>query len=98
MIRTAYFDEDGSEEKNFALDYMWYMWCGPDAPSFDKDKMATFERYFVADKGIAQGEQGIFYYTLRNRADICDSILTEFGGGAGPSFTHHQRTCTCKDD
>ena len=26
LIRTAYFDEDGSEEKNFALDYMWYMW------------------------------------------------------------------------
>ena len=30
------------------MDYIWYLWCGPDAPSFDKDKMATFERYFIA--------------------------------------------------
>ena len=50
LIRTAYFDEDGDEEKIFAMDYIWYMWCGPDAPSFDKDKMATFERYFIADR------------------------------------------------
>ena len=83
LIRTAYFDEDGSEEKNFALDYMWYMWCGPDAPSFDKDKMATFERYFVADKALHKENKG-YYYTLRNRADICDSILTEFGVEPGP--------------
>ena len=60
LIRTAYFDEDGSEEKNFALDYMWYMWCGPDAPSFDKDKMATFERYFVADKALHKENKGYY--------------------------------------
>ena len=83
LIRTAYFDEDGSEEKNFALDYMWYMWCGPDAPSFDKDKMATFERYFIADKALHKENKG-YYYTLRNRADICDNILAEFGVEPGP--------------
>ncbi len=32
LIRTAYFDEDGSDEKQFALDYVWYMWCEPDTP------------------------------------------------------------------
>ena len=58
---------------------MWYMWCGPDAPSFDKDKMATFERYFIADKALHKENKG-YYYTLRNRADICDNILAEFGG------------------
>ncbi len=83
LIRTAYFDEDGSAEKNFALDYMWYMWCGPDAPSFDKDKMATFERYFIADKALHKENKG-YYYTLRNRADICDNILAEFGVEPGP--------------
>ena len=35
------------------MDYIWYMWCGPDAPLFDKDKMATFERYFLEEKEIA---------------------------------------------
>ena len=78
LIRTAYFDEDGSEEKNFALDYMWYMWCGPDAPSFDKDKMATFERAFIEEAETHKEEKGA-YYTLREQEEICDKILDEFG-------------------
>ena len=78
LIRTAYFDEDGSEEKNFALDYMWYMWCGPDAPSFDKDKMATFERAFIEEAETHKEEKGA-YYTLREQEEICDRILDEFG-------------------
>ena len=83
LIRTAYFDEDGSDEKLFALDYVWYMWCGPDAPSFDKDKMATFERYFVADKTLHKETKG-HYYALRNEAAVCDRILEEFGVKPGP--------------
>lgn len=83
LIRTAYFGEDGSDEKQFALDYVWYMWCGPDAPSFDKDKMATFERYFVADKTLHKETKG-HYYALRNEAEVCDRILEEFGVKPGP--------------
>ena len=83
LIRTAYFDEDGSDEKQIALDYVWYMWCGPDAPSFDKDKMATFERYFVADKTLHKETKG-HYYALRNEAEVCDRILEEFGVKPGP--------------
>ena len=78
LVRTAYFGEDGSDEKAFALDYMWYMWCGPDAPSFDKDKMATFERYFVEDKSLHKETKG-YYYTLRNEVEVCNRILREFG-------------------
>ena len=44
LIRTAYFDEEGEEDKEFAMDYIWYMWCGPEAPLFDKDKMATCDQ------------------------------------------------------
>ena len=80
LIRTAYFDEDG---KQFALDYVWYMWCGPDAPPFDKDKMATLERYFVADKTLHKETKG-HYYALRNEAEVCDRILEEFGVKPGP--------------
>ena len=78
LIRTAYFDEEGEDDKEFAMDYIWYMWCGPEAPLFDKDKMATFERYFLEDKEIQKEKKG-YYYTLRNREDICDQILDEFG-------------------
>ena len=82
LIRTAYFDEEGEEDKEFAMDYIWYMWCGPEAPLFDKDKMATFERYFVEDKELHKEKKG-YYYTLRNREDVCDQILAEFGA-SGP--------------
>ena len=78
LIRTAYFDEEGEDDKEFAMDYIWYMWCGPEAPLFDKDKMATFERYFLEDKEMQKEKKG-YYYSLRNREDICDKILDEFG-------------------
>lgn len=83
LVRSAYFGEDGSVDKAFALDYMWYLWCGPDAPSFDKDKMATFERYFVADKSLHKETKG-HYYTLRNEVEVCNNILKEFGVEPGP--------------
>lgn len=77
LVRAAFF-EDRDDTSNFALDYLWYLWCGPDSPLFDKDKMATFERYFIADKELHKEEKGA-YYTLRDREDICNSILHEFG-------------------
>ena len=77
LVRTAYFGEEGDEKHSFAKDYVWYLWCGPDAPSFDKDKMATFERYFLTDKDIQRETKG-FYYTLRDEVDVCDRILREF--------------------
>ena len=83
LIRTAYFDEDDEEARAFARDYVWYMWCGPNAPSFDKDKMATFERYFLEDKELHKEVKG-YYYTLRNQAEVCDRILQEFGVKPGP--------------
>ena len=78
LVRTAYFAEKGSENKDFALDYVWYLWCGKDSPAFDKSKMATFERYFLLDKTTHKEQKGN-YYLLRDREDICDNILDEFG-------------------
>ena len=78
LVRTAYFDEEEEEEVQFAKDYIWYMWCGPDAPSFDKDKMATFERYLIKDKELHREKKG-YYYSLRDREEVCDRILKEFG-------------------
>ena len=78
MLRTAYYEYRDKERKRIAMDYVWYLWCGPDAPTFDKSKMATFERYFVADKETFKEEKG-YYYILRDQADVCDNILREFG-------------------
>lgn len=78
LIRTAYFGESETEEKLFAMDYLWYLWCGKDAPPFDKDKMATFERYFAKEKELHKENKG-HYYNLRNEEKICDMLLEEFG-------------------
>lgn len=86
LLRTAYFEVEGKTEKQFAQDYVWYLWCGKDTPSFDKSKMTTFERYFIADKETHHEEKG-HYYTLRNEQEICEKILREFDVEAGP-HTH----------
>ena len=78
LIRTAYFLDGDTEEKQFAMDYVWYLWCGKDSPAFDKAKMATFERYFLDDKELHKETKG-HYYTLRNDEKVCDMILDEFG-------------------
>ena len=65
LTRTAFFTEEENEEKQFARDYVWYLWCGKDSPVFDKNKMATFERYFLKEKELHKETKG-YYYTLRN--------------------------------
>lgn len=78
LIRTAYFAEENNEEKQFAIDYVWYLWSGKDSPAFDKNKMATFERYFLKEKELHKEIKG-HYYTLRNEEKVCDMLLDEFG-------------------
>ncbi len=60
------------------LDIMWYLWICPDSPFFGKDKMATFESYFVKDKEMSKEIKNP-YYTLTHNEEICDKILKEFG-------------------
>ena len=76
-MRAAYNDDTEAEEKTFAVDYFWYLWCGADSPLFDKSKMATFERYFIHDKEAGIETKG-HYYTMRDNPEICDMILDEF--------------------
>lgn len=77
LIRSAYFGCEDPDEYAFALDYLWYLWCGKDSPAFDKSKMATFERYFIADKETHKEVKG-FYYTMRDNPHVVDAILDEF--------------------
>lgn len=78
VIREAYFAPKGSELRNNSLDYMWYLWCGQDSPLYNKDKMTTFERYFVDDKDTYKEVKGA-YYVLANEKETCAKILEEFG-------------------
>lgn len=78
IVRTAYDDSATPEERAAARDFFWYLWSGPDSPLFDKGKMATFERYFVADKSTHEEPKG-HYYLLRDNSDVIDHILDHFG-------------------
>jgi fructose-1,6-bisphosphatase-3 len=60
------------------LDIMWYLWCGEDSPLYGKNKMTTFERYFIADPATHK-ESKDPYYELRNRPEACIRILEDFG-------------------
>lgn len=76
-IRLSYFAKD-EKEKSYAIDFMWYLWCGKDSPLFDKSKMTTFERYFIKDKDTHTEVKG-HYYKFRNELSTCEMILKEFG-------------------
>ncbi len=78
LIRQAFNTELSPRKRNTAVDYFWYHWCGPDSPFFDKDKMTTFERYFIKDSATHTERKGHFY-VLRNDPAVCESILDAFG-------------------
>lgn len=74
----AYFLPDQAAGKEDARDMMWYLWCGAKSPVFGKDRMTTFEHYFVEDKATHK-EHLNPYYQLSQQEDVCDRLLKEFG-------------------
>jgi fructose-1,6-bisphosphatase-3 len=57
---------------------VYYLWTGPLSPCFGKDKMATFETYFIADKATHKEEKNP-YFKLLHDAAFCAKVLREFG-------------------
>ena len=60
------------------MDVMWYLWSGEQSPLFGKERMTTFERYFIADKAT-HSEPRNAYYDLRNNGETVAKILRAFG-------------------
>lgn len=60
------------------LDILWYLWAGPLSPLFGKDRMATFETYFIADKATHKETKNP-YFSLIHTPEFCEKILREFG-------------------
>ena len=78
IAREGFFGKNGSAEKEYGEDFLWYLWCGSGSPVYGKNKMTTFERYFIEDESI-WAEVKDPYYKLSSSPDICKKILTEFG-------------------
>lgn len=82
--RKGYYSKYNPAEMQKGQDMIWYIWEGPNSPVFGKDKMATFERYFVEEKETHK-ETKNSYYQLLDREDVINKILMEFGLDSGQS-------------
>lgn len=78
LVRSAFQSDTNPVERDYAIDYFFYLWCGPDSPLFDKSKMATFERYFIESKETHAEHKGN-YFKLRDDEKICEQIMDAFG-------------------
>ena len=60
------------------VDFLFYLWCGKHSPLFGKERITTFERYFIAEEET-HVEHKNPYYLLREREEAADRILSGFG-------------------
>jgi fructose-1,6-bisphosphatase-3 len=73
VVRRAFRDRAQAD-----VDLLYYLWAGPRSPLFGKDRMATFETYFVADKA-AHKETKNAYFSLIHEAPFCKRMAHEMG-------------------
>ena len=77
MLVREYYLTENKPKKKFGSDFFWYLWCHKDSPLFGKNKMATFERYFIADK-LTHKEIENPYFAHRDKEKVCNMILENF--------------------
>lgn len=78
IARQGYFEQEGSQERENGKDFLWYLWCGKNSPIFCKDKMKTFERYYLSEKETWEEIKNPFY-NFENDERISEKVLKEFG-------------------
>jgi fructose-1,6-bisphosphatase-3 len=61
-------------------DWLWYLWGGPRSPLFGKDKLATFETHFIADKATHKEVKNP-YFELMHDPEFIKRIGRMFGRG-----------------
>jgi len=76
-VRKGFFALE-EEEREKGKDIMWYIWLHENSPLFGKNKMATFERYFIQDKE-SHKETKNPYYSYLDDEKMANLILGEFG-------------------
>ena len=78
IAREGYFETEGSEKRENGKDFLWYLWCGKNSPIFCKDKMKTFERYYLEEKETWEEIKNPFY-NFENDENVSVKVLREFG-------------------
>lgn len=75
LVLSAYNNKD-----KYAIDYIWYLWCGKNSPLFGRDVMRTYETY-ILNKSVKENKNP--YYDFVQDEKFCDKVLAEFGA-TGP--------------
>jgi fructose-1,6-bisphosphatase-3 len=78
IARQGYYSRLGSEEKQYGEDFLWWLWCGKDAPTVGRTKITTFERTLIKEVET-HAEPKNAYYKLNDSTKLCDAIFQEFG-------------------
>ena len=76
--RKAYYDKKGTPEREFGMDFLWWLWAGRNSPIFGRDRMTTFERRFIKDESTWTEPKNP-YYAFYHDPDVCGMLLKEFG-------------------
>lgn len=85
LAREGYFYKNNPEAKLYGMDAIWYLWTGPDSPLFGKNKMTTFERYFIEERETHEEIKNP-YFKYRDNEKVCISIFEEFQ--LNPDYSH----------
>ena len=83
-MRKGFYALDAKERER-GRDMMWYIWLNENSPLFGKDKMATFERYFLTEKELHKEKKNPYYQLLEDEEAV-NNIMREFG--LDPSQSH----------
>ena len=75
--RKAYYSKKGTPERDFGMDFLWWLWAGRNSPIFGRDRMTTFERRFIEDESTWTEPKNA-YYTYYQDPAVCDMLLKEF--------------------
>lgn len=86
VARVGYFGTEGQPEKIYGEDFLWYLWCGIGSPVYGKNKMTSFERYFIAEEETWEEIKDPYYHHVE-KVSVCCKILREFGISPD-SFSH----------
>lgn len=78
VARQGYYAREGTSERQFGKDFLWFLWCGRNSPLFGRDHIATFERRLVEDKST-WSEPKNAYYSFYSQDETCVRLLRAFG-------------------
>ena len=76
--RKPYYQKRGTPQRQFGLDFLWWLWAGRNSPIFGRERMTTFERRFLGDKSLWTEPKNP-YYTYYQDPAVCEMLLKEFG-------------------